>query len=47
MKELKLFPRRKCLCWQETKVTFCHTVRELTLMVKWNTLQNTLLQQCI
>ena len=38
---------KKYPCWQETNVTFYHTARELTLVAKWNTLRNTLLQQCL
>jgi hypothetical protein len=33
-----------CVQTQETNVTFCHTARELTFVVKWNTLQSTLVQ---
>jgi len=41
-----LFPWKKCWCWQETNVTLYHAAREQTLVAKWNSLQNTLLQQC-
>jgi len=36
-----LFPRKNCPRWLETNVTYYHTPRELTLVVKWNTLRNT------
>ena len=35
-----LFPCKKCPCWQETNVAYQYTARELTLVVKWNTLRN-------